>query len=82
MRKSDLDQMEDRFKAVIGKELQPVRDMALSVHQTLHGTKENPETGLVYEFGAIKRKVWKLTAITNLVTGLVSGAITYFTKGH
>ena len=57
----------------------PVRDLALRLEQTVHGTEG--KGGIVDDVSQIKKRVWKLTAITNTATAL----LTYLTQklwGH
>ena len=74
MKKADLEQFRLIVREEIRVEVEPVRDMALSNNQTLHGAGNDP--GLVNEVRDIRKKVFLITSgLTTLVTAVINGAL-------
>lgn len=57
---------------LMDQKLAPVVSDQVIIKQTLYGSKDTKETGLVNEVAQMKRKVWGLTGLTNLATAAVA----------
>lgn len=81
LNKSDKEYFKLVVSEVVSGEVKPIRDMALSHQQTLHGTEENPG-GIVKEiasFSSFKKQVVATVAVLQAVGGAI---ITYIGLKH
>lgn len=80
MKKQDLEQIRLIVREEVRVEVQPVRDIAMSNNQTLHGVKG--EGGLVNEVDGIRKKVLFITTgISTVLTTAFNVAAHLILKG-